>query len=214
MCPAIACLAICCLDTNSKVQSLRAVVALIECLGSLLQSTSFHQEKYGRLMISIVVQYYQKCHERFKGSFISMIYLTIKSQVSYLDTKLLFALRIGCSRISGNYSNNRWVQPSRQSQACSRLGSETRNHYTLDSIKIFFCKSTPHSIFLWKFGNKGRPEAKNMTSIVLIARQDEYKEVIKEALQDRGTMSDIPGRSAPNWFDPVSKKTCRIDPSL
>ncbi|KAA1089339.1 hypothetical protein PGT21_014354 [Puccinia graminis f. sp. tritici] len=47
-------------------KSLRAIVALIECLGSLLQSTSFHQEKYGRLMISIVVQYYQKCHERFK----------------------------------------------------------------------------------------------------------------------------------------------------
>ncbi|KAI9612289.1 hypothetical protein KEM48_004305 [Puccinia striiformis f. sp. tritici PST-130] len=47
-------------------KSLRAIVALIECLGSLLQSTSFHQEKFGRLMISIVVQYYQKCHERFK----------------------------------------------------------------------------------------------------------------------------------------------------
>lgn len=54
-------------DTNSEVQSLRAVVALIECLGNLVQSTSFHQEKYGRLMISVVVQYYQKCHERFKG---------------------------------------------------------------------------------------------------------------------------------------------------
>ncbi|PLW42165.1 hypothetical protein PCANC_08604 [Puccinia coronata f. sp. avenae] len=47
-------------------KSLRAIVALIECLGNLVQSTSFHQEKYGRLMISIVVQYYQKCHERFK----------------------------------------------------------------------------------------------------------------------------------------------------
>ncbi|OAV94393.1 hypothetical protein PTTG_03089 [Puccinia triticina 1-1 BBBD Race 1] len=47
-------------------KSLRAIVALIECLVGLLQSTSFHQEKYGRLMISIVVQYYQKCLERFK----------------------------------------------------------------------------------------------------------------------------------------------------
>jgi len=47
-------------------KSLRAVVALIESLGNLVQSTSFHQEKFGRLMISVVVQYYQKCHERFK----------------------------------------------------------------------------------------------------------------------------------------------------
>lgn len=50
----------------SVAKSLATVVALIECLGNLVHSTAFHQEKCGRLMISIVVQYYQKCRERFK----------------------------------------------------------------------------------------------------------------------------------------------------
>ena len=66
-CPSTLFLAIQPLHTNPELQSLRAVVALIESLGNLVQSTSFHQEKFGRLMISVVVQYYQKCHERFKG---------------------------------------------------------------------------------------------------------------------------------------------------
>ncbi|KAH9809428.1 hypothetical protein DFH28DRAFT_905383, partial [Melampsora americana] len=47
---------------KSMITSMR----LIESLCDMLNSMPFHREKHGRLIVSIVVQYYQKCHERFK----------------------------------------------------------------------------------------------------------------------------------------------------
>ncbi|KAG0144745.1 hypothetical protein CROQUDRAFT_46818 [Cronartium quercuum f. sp. fusiforme G11] len=47
-------------------KSMTTLITLIEGLCEMLQTMPFHQEKYGRLIVSIVVQYYQKCHERFK----------------------------------------------------------------------------------------------------------------------------------------------------
>lgn len=47
-------------------KSMITSMKLIESLCDMLNSMPFHREKHGRLIVSIVVQYYQKCHERFK----------------------------------------------------------------------------------------------------------------------------------------------------
>jgi exocyst complex component 4 len=34
----------------------------------MLEQTPFHRENYSRLIIGVIVQYYQQCSARFKGS--------------------------------------------------------------------------------------------------------------------------------------------------
>lgn len=45
------------------------VMALIQSLCVMLQETPFHRENYSRLVVGVVVQYYQQLHARFKGEF-------------------------------------------------------------------------------------------------------------------------------------------------
>jgi exocyst complex component 4 len=40
---------------------------LIHSLCSMLQTTPFHRENYSRLIVGVIVQYYQQCSSRFKG---------------------------------------------------------------------------------------------------------------------------------------------------
>lgn len=45
------------------------VMSLIQSLCIMLQETPFHRENYSRLVVGVVVQYYQQLHSRFKGEF-------------------------------------------------------------------------------------------------------------------------------------------------
>ncbi|CAO1627775.1 unnamed protein product [Parajaminaea phylloscopi] len=48
------------------VKSATNIVVLIDSLYSMLRTTPFHRERYSRLIIQTIVQYYSRCHERFK----------------------------------------------------------------------------------------------------------------------------------------------------
>ncbi|CAD6900494.1 unnamed protein product [Tilletia controversa] len=48
------------------VKSVGNVIVLIDSLYSMLRATPFHRESYSRLIIQTIVQYYQRCNERFK----------------------------------------------------------------------------------------------------------------------------------------------------
>lgn len=47
-------------------------MALIHSLCIMLQTTPFHRENYSRLIVGVIVQYYQQCSARFKGQFSSL----------------------------------------------------------------------------------------------------------------------------------------------
>jgi hypothetical protein len=50
-------------------QSSVRVMTLIHSLCVMLQTTPFHRENYSRLIIGVIVQYYQQCSARFRGKF-------------------------------------------------------------------------------------------------------------------------------------------------
>lgn len=43
------------------------VMALIHTLCTMLETTPFHRENYSRLIVGVIVQFYQQCSTRFKG---------------------------------------------------------------------------------------------------------------------------------------------------
>lgn len=49
------------------LKSSARVMALIHNLCFMLQTTPFHRENYSRLIVGVIVQYYQTCSARFKG---------------------------------------------------------------------------------------------------------------------------------------------------
>ncbi|PWN54385.1 hypothetical protein IE53DRAFT_323094 [Violaceomyces palustris] len=53
-------------STRPIVKSAANIVVLIDSLYSMLRATPFHRESYSRLIISTIVQYYQRCNERFR----------------------------------------------------------------------------------------------------------------------------------------------------
>lgn len=40
-------------------------MALINSLCAMLRTTPFHRESYSRLILSVVIQFYQRCSDRF-----------------------------------------------------------------------------------------------------------------------------------------------------
>ncbi|KAN0063376.1 exocyst subunit [Thecaphora frezii] len=48
------------------VKSVTNIVVLIDSLYSMLRTTVFHRESYSRLIITTIVQFYQRCGERFR----------------------------------------------------------------------------------------------------------------------------------------------------
>ncbi|SPO25575.1 related to SEC8 - protein transport protein [Ustilago trichophora] len=48
------------------VKSASNVIVLIDSLYSMLRTTPFHRESYSRLIVTVVIQYYQRCGERFR----------------------------------------------------------------------------------------------------------------------------------------------------
>lgn len=54
--------------TKVRPQSVSNLMVLIDSLCEMCQSTPFHREKYGRLIVSVISQYLQKCTDRYKGS--------------------------------------------------------------------------------------------------------------------------------------------------
>lgn len=58
------------LSTTIKKPPLKSsvrVMALIHTLCVMLVTTPFHRENYSRLIVGVIVQYYQQCSARFKG---------------------------------------------------------------------------------------------------------------------------------------------------
>jgi exocyst complex component 4 len=49
------------------LKSSSRVMSLIHHLCVMLQTTPFHRENYSRLIVGVIVQYYQQCSGRFKG---------------------------------------------------------------------------------------------------------------------------------------------------
>lgn len=49
------------------LKSSSRVMSLIHHLCVMLQTTPFHRENYSRLIVGVIVQYYQQCSARFKG---------------------------------------------------------------------------------------------------------------------------------------------------
>lgn len=41
------------------------LMALINSLCIMLQATPFHRENYARLILGVIIQFYQRCYERF-----------------------------------------------------------------------------------------------------------------------------------------------------
>lgn len=54
------------ISSRPIVKSATNVVVLIDSLYSMLRTTPFHRERYSRLIIQTIVQYYGRCHDRFK----------------------------------------------------------------------------------------------------------------------------------------------------
>lgn len=52
------------------LKSSSRVMSLIHHLCVMLQTTPFHRENYSRLIVGVIVQYYQQCSARFKGEYI------------------------------------------------------------------------------------------------------------------------------------------------
>ncbi|BEI80172.1 hypothetical protein CcaverHIS002_0107010 [Cutaneotrichosporon cavernicola] len=53
-------------DVKPPLKSTVRVMALIQALCAMLQETPFHRERYSRLIVGVVAQYYQQCSARFK----------------------------------------------------------------------------------------------------------------------------------------------------
>lgn len=53
-------------DIKPPLKSTVRVMALIQALCAMLQETPFHRERYSRLIVGVVAQYYQQCSARFK----------------------------------------------------------------------------------------------------------------------------------------------------
>lgn len=53
--------------SRPPLKSSARVMSLIHHLCVMLQTTPFHRENYSRLIVGVIVQYYQQCSTRFKG---------------------------------------------------------------------------------------------------------------------------------------------------
>jgi exocyst complex component 4 len=47
-------------------QSVTSLKVLIDSLCEMLRSTPFHRENYSRLIISVIIQFFQRCNDRFR----------------------------------------------------------------------------------------------------------------------------------------------------
>ena len=48
------------------MQASTQLMALINSLCAMLQSTPFHRESHTRLILSVIIQFYQRCSDRFQ----------------------------------------------------------------------------------------------------------------------------------------------------
>jgi exocyst complex component 4 len=62
-------------------------MALVNSLCSMLQQTPFHQENYTRLILSVIIQFYQRCYDKFQAL------VMIGSGTEGVEPKLALAAR-------------------------------------------------------------------------------------------------------------------------
>jgi exocyst complex component 4 len=48
-------------------QASTAIMALINSLCVMLRTTPFHRENYARLVLTVIIQFYQRCSDRFQS---------------------------------------------------------------------------------------------------------------------------------------------------
>ena len=61
-------------------------MALINSLCAMLHTTPFHRDNYSRLVLSVIIQFYQRCSDRFQD-------IVSRNSQDLTDTRLLIAAR-------------------------------------------------------------------------------------------------------------------------
>ena len=61
-------------------------MALINSLCAMLRTTPFHRDNYSRLVLSVIIQFYQRCSDRFQD-------VVSRNSQDLTDTRLLVAAR-------------------------------------------------------------------------------------------------------------------------
>jgi exocyst complex component 4 len=51
---------------SDSVQASTQLMALINSLCAMLRTTPFHRENYSRLILGVIIQFYQRCSDRFQ----------------------------------------------------------------------------------------------------------------------------------------------------
>ena len=88
---------------DDTLQSSVRVMTLIHSLCVMLRTTPFHRENYSRLIVGVIVQYYQQCSARFKGPFS----LSCVGQADYLvliRTRFPTREQYSCSRPCSSFA--------------------------------------------------------------------------------------------------------------
>ena len=67
-------------------QACTQLMALINSLCAMLRSTPFHRENYSRLILSVIIQFYQRCSDRFQD-------VVSRKNQDLTETRLLISAR-------------------------------------------------------------------------------------------------------------------------
>lgn len=80
-------------------------MALVNSLCAMLRTTPFHRDNYSRLILSVIIQFYQRCSDRFQD-------VVSRNSLDLTDTRLLVAAR--------------WAQQEELSDCLSKLKAQAR----------------------------------------------------------------------------------------
>lgn len=72
------------LSTEPLIKAATQLMALINSLCAMLQTSPFHRENYSRLILGVVIQFYQRCSDRFQT-------LTSTGPVGSIDAQVALA---------------------------------------------------------------------------------------------------------------------------
>ena len=81
------------------------LVALVNSLCAMLRTTPFHRDNYSRLVLSVIIQFYQRCSDRFQD-------VVARNSQDLTDTRVLVAAR--------------WAQKDELSVCLSKLQKAVR----------------------------------------------------------------------------------------
>ncbi|KAL5535762.1 SEC8 [Sanghuangporus sanghuang] len=74
------------LSPQPLLKACTQLMALINSLCAMLRTTPFHRDNYSRLILSVIIQFYQRCSDRFQD-------VVSRNSLDLTDTRLLVAAR-------------------------------------------------------------------------------------------------------------------------